>query len=305
MTNSSHEARIIPVEEMEKIPTEEEVINIQGIQGESIFYKTMSACVSQDMVGGLQQKIDKTLEYVQELSDDRLLVLIGALIVENAVDELLASIMPGYKSLQSKRDLTFSMRIEIVKALKLIPAKILNSADFVRKLRNSFVHDLSVDSFDKLDPSELQSMQDRLHGFSTEVIEDNARAFSRLVLWLTVALHIYTMHTSHLNDFIRDNRFLVNLQSFVNQENPIEKSMSMSMSDSQKAKIYNHLQNAGVRNLCPACNQDVEWKQANIVTALGMTDSSLDTSKGIPLIPVICKNCGYVRFFSAKSIGLF
>ena len=90
-----------------------------------------------------------------------------------------------------------------------------------------------------------------------------------------------------------------------NQEKPIEKNMDISMSDSQKAKIYKHLQKAGVRNLCPACDQDVEWKQANIVTVLGMTDSSPDASRAIPLIPAICKNCGYVRFFSAKSIGLF
>ena len=79
----------------------------------------------------------------------------------------------------------------------------------------------------------------------------------------------------------------------------------MEMSDSQKAKIYDHLQNAGVRNFCPACNQEVEWKQGPLVISLRLTaDTSIDQSSGFALIPVTCKNCGYVRFFSAKSLGL-
>jgi len=36
------------------------------------------------------------------------------------------------------------MRIEIAIALQLIPKRILNCADFIRDLRNKFVHDLSV-----------------------------------------------------------------------------------------------------------------------------------------------------------------
>jgi predicted nucleic-acid-binding Zn-ribbon protein len=79
----------------------------------------------------------------------------------------------------------------------------------------------------------------------------------------------------------------------------------MPMSDSQKAQIYSHLQSAGVGNACPACNQDVEWKQSDVATLFGMTDASPDVSRGFPLIPLICKNCGYVRFFSAKAMGLF
>jgi hypothetical protein len=216
MNKRSNKDTIIPTGEF--VPPEEEVINIQGIQGESIFYFTMSACVSPDMVAGLQQKIDETLERVRELNDDRLLVLVGALIVENAIDELLAAIMPGFKSLQDKRDVTFSIRIEITKALQVIPTRILNCADFVRRVRNDFIHDLSIDTFDKLTPSELQSMRDRLRSFNSQVVEDNAKVFSRLVLWITIALYTYTIHVSQLNDFIRDSGFLSGLQSFINEK---------------------------------------------------------------------------------------
>jgi predicted nucleic-acid-binding Zn-ribbon protein len=305
MTDSFHKAELISEEEMDSLPAQEKVIDIQGVQGESVFYSVMYFCASPGTVTGLQQRIDKTLEYVQGLNDDRLLILIGALLVENAVHELLASIMPGYRSLQSNRDFTFSMQIEIAKALKLIPGKILNSADFVRKLRNEFVHNLAVDSFEKLPSSKLQSLQDRLRDFGPEVIEDDARAFRRLVLWVVVGLHVYTLHTSLLNEFVRDKDLLKNLESFANQENPDDGGKDVSMSESQKAQVYDHLRSAGVSSLCPACSQHVEWKQGSFVTVLGLSaDLSLDASKGIPLIPAICKNCGYVRFFSAKSIGL-
>jgi hypothetical protein len=84
------------------------------------------------------------------------------------------------------------------------------------------------------------------------------------------------------------------------------RNASMSMSDEQKTKIYEHLKNAGVHSICTACNQEVTWKQADTATILGITeDTTPDLSRGIPLIPIICENCGYVRFFSAKSIGLF
>jgi hypothetical protein len=215
MDKTSREAKLGPAGEI--IPPEEEIINIEGPQGQSIFHHTMSYCVSQETIDGLQQKINEILKYVGELNDDRLLVLVGALIVENAIDELLVAIMPGYKSLRDKRDFTFSMRIEITRALRLIPSRILNCADFIRGLRNDFVHDLSINAFDRLESPRLQSMRDRLLAFNPQVFEEDAKAFSQLVLWTGVALYVYTMHVSQLNDFIRSSKLPAILQAFVGQ----------------------------------------------------------------------------------------
>jgi predicted nucleic-acid-binding Zn-ribbon protein len=77
------------------------------------------------------------------------------------------------------------------------------------------------------------------------------------------------------------------------------------MSNSDKEKVFNHLQNSGVGNFCSACNKYTEWKQANIATVPAIAGKKLDTSRGIPLVTLICKNCGYIRFFSAKAMGLF
>jgi predicted nucleic-acid-binding Zn-ribbon protein len=78
------------------------------------------------------------------------------------------------------------------------------------------------------------------------------------------------------------------------------------MSDSHKKHIYDHLHKSGVSNFCPACNQNVEWQQAGLMTLIGIKETflELDPSRGIPILPIICKNCGYIRIFSAKAIGL-
>ena len=75
MAISNDEAKIIPVDEMVSVPKEEEVINIQGIHGETIFYHPIVSFISQEMSMSLQREINKTIEYVQGLNDDRLLVL--------------------------------------------------------------------------------------------------------------------------------------------------------------------------------------------------------------------------------------
>ena len=99
--------------------------------------------------------------------------------------------------------------------MPLIPSRILNGADFIRRLRNDFVHEFSIDTFGKLEPSRLQSMRDRLLAFDRKVPEKDARVFRLLALWNIVALYVYTIHVSSLNDLIRSPKFLVSLQTFI------------------------------------------------------------------------------------------
>ena len=61
----------------------------------------------------LQKQIDETLKYVIDLHDDRLLVLIGALFVENTIDNFLSAVIPDFKLISNNRDFTFSMRITL------------------------------------------------------------------------------------------------------------------------------------------------------------------------------------------------
>ena len=198
----------------------EKVINVEEPAGKSIFRRFLSWCLPKDVEHRFQQKIDNEIfAPVSALNDDRLLVLVGALVVENTLDELLGAIMPGYKTLRDKKDFTFSMRIEIARALQLIPTRILNCADFIRDLRNDFVHDLSVKGFEDLEQSKIQSLHDRLSGFTPQKFDKIAEAFRMLVSYNAIALYGYAIHVSRLNDFIRSTKFGESLKAFVESKN--------------------------------------------------------------------------------------
>ena len=94
-----------------------------------------------------------------------------------------------------------------------------NCADFIRDLRNDFVHDLSVKGFDNLEQSKIQSMHDRLSGFTPEKFEKIPEAFRMLVLCTAIALSGYATHVSRLNDFMRSPKFGQNLKSYVEAKN--------------------------------------------------------------------------------------
>ncbi len=58
-----------------------------------------------------------------------------------------------------------------------------------------------------------------------------------------------------------------------------------------------------VRRHCPACEHAVDWDVADM---LELSLAPCDEAGGIavPVVPLVCPNCGYVTLFSAKRIGL-
>jgi len=195
-------------------PPEDRIVRIEGEPGESIFCRPLQFALTQITEGQLQRRVGETLTRMREVADDRLLVLLGALIVENGVDELLGALIPGYSDLRNRREFTFSTRIGLARALRLLPSRILTGADLIRRLRNDFVHDLSLDSFAGVEPRRLRSMRDRLTAFVPQVPGEESAIFTYLVLWTVVALGTYAEHVRLLNDFIRSDRFLRHLREF-------------------------------------------------------------------------------------------
>lgn len=197
-------------------PPPEEILNFEGPPGESVFRRAMVWCMNGPPEAELQARIDKTMDQVKALNEDRLLVLVGALLVENAVDELLAAIMPGYKSVRGNRDVTFAVRIELGRALQLCPSRFFANAHVVREVRNDFAHDLSVDTFAKLRPGRVQSMRDALSKFNVRDVagKSDADVFKTFVVLLVLALQVYGIHVSRLNEFIRSKELFPVLRPF-------------------------------------------------------------------------------------------
>ena len=87
-----------------------------------------------------------------EHSDDRLMAILTAIVVEGRIDECLTAFMPLYSS----DKFSFYFKIQILKSLDLVPRLLLTAAELTLKVRNQFAHNLERSSFDSLPPA-LQS----------------------------------------------------------------------------------------------------------------------------------------------------
>jgi hypothetical protein len=166
--------------------------------------------------------ITNYLQRVAKLNDDRLLVLIADLLIENAVDDYLSAIIPMYEKLQANESL--HTRIAIAKGLKLSPSKFFDGADIVRQIRNKFVHQLEIESFEafeKLKPKLVHKMEAMLRTYFPRrpLAKGPLReAFKSLALYTLVGINTYVPNIRSLNSFLRDDAFLESLVNFLNEK---------------------------------------------------------------------------------------
>src|SRR5260370_23667300 len=92
-----------------------------GHKGESLFTEPF-------LIYFRHNPLPELLLKIQGMHDDRLLGIIGALIVEERLDALLKSFLPRYRRLQEADEFTFAIRISLAEALGLIPPEILRAA---------------------------------------------------------------------------------------------------------------------------------------------------------------------------------
>lgn len=82
----------------------------------------------------------------------------------------------------------------------------------------------------------------------------------------------------------------------------------MVLSPEQQEKVTKWLrEKLGMRS-CPSCGQLQGFLMGDIIAApiVKVTDESmtLDTENSAPFVPIVCRNCGNVRLFSAIVMGL-
>jgi len=184
-------------------------IRLEGAPGLSVFQHLVYECVSPEEEKSIQDAVNETVDRVGNYKDDRALVLVGALLIENAIDGLLSALMPGYKALEEKKEFTFSLRIEFARALRLIPVHVLTAADTIRGIRNVFAHKLQIDTLAAIDSKQKKAIIDRLRDFGAKPAPDwdDADKFGHLVIVTTMALRMYKPHVTWLNEYIRSSQF--------------------------------------------------------------------------------------------------
>ena len=87
---------------------------------------------------------------VNETKDERSFVVLMTLVVEFHIDAIFRAFFPNNKDLLENINLTFALKISSLKSLRLIPDKIFDFADLIRKIRNEFAHKVEIDKIIEL-----------------------------------------------------------------------------------------------------------------------------------------------------------
>lgn len=74
-------------------------------------------------------------------------------------------------------------------------------------------------------------------------------------------------------------------------------------------RFLNWLQEKGGQrpSNCPVCGRSDRWAPGDVVVPPELTeqgDVQIDAQNVIPMVQLICHNCGYIRLFHANIVGL-
>lgn len=181
----------------------------EGNPKESVFSFPFSSLAEID---ASNKELPNFFKRIEESGDDRSYVIISALVVEHQLDGFLEILMPGYPKLSEKKDFTFSLKIELLKAHRIIPPIVARCIDFIRKIRNDFAHDLSI--------NEISSIKEDLIRVGNNLYDDVYRPYKQthtdkstreiyngIIHGCIVGLRSYRPNISLLRRLLNDAKF--------------------------------------------------------------------------------------------------
>jgi len=194
---------------MTDTPKPDQILDISGPVGESLFWHALEHVVLEHQ-SEFQIGLDELWAHYKDISDERLLALVGALCVETYIQGLLEAFGPGFDKLQDDSDFTFSLKIKTVRALRIIPSRILTACDLIRQIRNEFAHHLRKKTISQLHGEKyLQKLKTQLNAFNTR---ERANAgydgiFRELIGFTLMALGVYVQHARRLRAYLETEAF--------------------------------------------------------------------------------------------------
>ncbi len=188
-------------------------LTIAGPAGDTLFHDTIPQCFTVAAIAAMREQVIADMDHFPALDDDRLAVLVGALLVENALDHFLSAFIPSYNLLAGNKEFTFSMKTTLAKSFRLCPNRIFGATDAIRNIRNVIAHHLDVTTIAQAEAVKhglIASMDAHLTQFDAEqdmAIADRLR-YIALTVSLCVAYRTYAVHVRKLNEFIRSAGFM-------------------------------------------------------------------------------------------------
>lgn len=195
-------------------PRPDEVVNIEGQEGETLFWHLKEWLIN-DQASAVQQDFDRLWAHYKDIQDDRLLAIVGALCIEAALDRLLLQFAPKYDDFARSADVHFSTKVSLARALCLIPSRVLSACDLVRQIRNDFAHNLAVARFDELDKARLDRLSPYVKAFNAAERDwqDFPKLYRDLVGFTALALVAYALQVGALRTYLGTHDFRSHFKS--------------------------------------------------------------------------------------------
>lgn len=198
-----------------------ELLNIAGPEGDTLFWHAVEYLVA-DKQAELQNALDETWKHYESITDERLMAIVGALCVEEAVQSVLQAFAPGVKTLEDDSAFSHSMKIKVTRSLKILPARILTACDLVRNIRNAFAHNLELKAFGDLDERRfLSKLEPAVRAFNTSERDgtDHAKLFRALISFILLALQVYSRQAATLREWLASPESREQFAAWVRKKN--------------------------------------------------------------------------------------
>lgn len=205
---------------MAEEPKPEQILNIEGPPSESRFTRPLAWLFPLDRMPEFQKELDAYWAHYKDLTDERAVVLAGSLCVEDCLDRMINAFLPASEVLRKNRYLPFSLKIDLVRACKLIPSRVLEHCNLISKLRNNFAHSLELKSLSDWGDKQFKAVDQAIKSYqpSYDLSVPHRKRFEVLVGFVCVALKVYTTHVQSMRPFIDTEDFMKSLKRFKEKE---------------------------------------------------------------------------------------
>jgi hypothetical protein len=78
----------------------------------------------------------------------------------------------------------------------------------------------------------------------------------------------------------------------------------MALEPYQQETVLTWLRERELPRQCPSCGSEKDFMCCDVVELRVNADQEGISGTEIPVVPLICQDCGHVRLFSAKLMGL-
>lgn len=191
-------------------------------------------------VNSWNQQIPKLLKRLDKCPDDRSLVILSALVVENQTDIVLHLLLPDYnKLLKKSNDFTFSTKLDLLSAFRIIPDHILLCANGVRLIRNEFGHNLELESLNDIKSgNKLVAYYENIPSMGKATGIKNKNLFETLTDTAAMGIRAYEYNIILFKEMVNSDIFLDELERRGKEKTDIAKNRALGNAKLGHGSIY-------------------------------------------------------------------